>query len=386
MFKKIVSLLIVFTMLVPFSSVVAADNSSVQPTIDEILNSYHEKAFAASMQEGEASTYARRSGSEKTLEQETVDELTAAGYEAYNVTAENYEELEESLKMDFTEMELDPDSSYIMVISGEESNSAGNNSRVAGGDLGSLPEQDIIDDGGSSTFTYYEDGIAYTMRYVTVTSADTGGALFVTSAHLLSNIDYIDEIGQYFGEYFLEVAAEQLIEAVVEEGSDSIPYVGTICSVISLLVDVGVILSQDALEQLDPGTLDFRAYTIWTRSYIQVRNSDTGHWHTAQCSSHAVSEARFIGDYIRIAGTNDVVAIGGIIQSGTVDSPYYTDFAHRKARAVDGYLNEIVLYDCTGSIDFYFTNPNSDDPDTSRIYLFSHHENVSPFLPFIEES
>lgn len=315
MLKKIISMLIVFAMLVPVSSVVAAENSNVQPTIEEILNGYHEKAFAARAEGGsEVSAYARGSGSEKTLEQETVDELTAAGYEAYNVTAENYEALEKSLQMDFVEMELNPASSYIVVISGEHLNSAGNNSRAVGEGLGSLPEQDLIDDGGSSTFTYYEDGIAYTMRYVTVTSADTNGALFVSSTHLLSNIDYIDEIGQYFGEYFLEVAAEQLIETVVEEGADFVPYLGTICSVISLLVDVGVILSQDALEQLDPGTLDFRAYTIWTRSYIQVRNSDTGHWHTAQCSSHALSEARFIGDYILIPGTNEVVAIGNIFQ------------------------------------------------------------------------
>ena len=160
--------------------------------------------------------------------------------------------------------------------------------------------------------------------------------------------------------------------------------------VFAMLVPVSSVVAaenaQDALEQLDPGTLDFRAYTIWTRSYIQVRNSDTGHWHTAQCSSHALSEARFIGDYILIPGTNEVVAIGNIFQRGTVDSPYYTDFAQRKARAVEGYLNETVLYDCTGNIDFYFTNPNGNNPDTRSIFLFSHQENISPLLPLIEES
>ncbi len=89
MTKKIISLMLIFAMLVPISSAVAADNPTAQPTVEEILNGYHEKAFAARVAEenGGVSTDSSRSGSGKTLEQETVDELTAAGYETYNVTA-----------------------------------------------------------------------------------------------------------------------------------------------------------------------------------------------------------------------------------------------------------------------------------------------------------
>ncbi len=73
-------------MLVPLSPVVAADETTVTPTIEEILNSYHDQAFEAQSAEenGDASTYAR-GGSNQTLEQETVDALTDAGYEAYAV-------------------------------------------------------------------------------------------------------------------------------------------------------------------------------------------------------------------------------------------------------------------------------------------------------------
>lgn len=123
MFQKMIALLVIFAMLVPLSSAVAADEPTSQPTIEEILDGYHEKAFAAQTAEenGGASAYARSgSGSSQTLEQETVDELTAAGYEAYNVTEDNYEALEESLHTDFSEMGLDPNSSYVVVISGED--------------------------------------------------------------------------------------------------------------------------------------------------------------------------------------------------------------------------------------------------------------------------
>ena len=108
--KKIVSLLLILTMLVTLSPAVAADDSSATPTVEEILNSYHVKAFEAKIAEERdgASTYSRRSGTEKTPEEEAVDELTAAGYEAYNVTPENYYSLEEALHTDFSTLGLDP--------------------------------------------------------------------------------------------------------------------------------------------------------------------------------------------------------------------------------------------------------------------------------------
>ena len=106
--EKITALALIFAMLLPVSSALAADEQKVTPTIEEILNSYHEKAFEAQTAEerGGASTWSSRSG--KTLEEETVDELTAAGYEAYNVTSENYEALEEALQTDFASMGIDP--------------------------------------------------------------------------------------------------------------------------------------------------------------------------------------------------------------------------------------------------------------------------------------
>lgn len=120
--RKLIAFALVFAMLVSLSLAVAADAVSEPPTIEEILNEYHLKAFDSQTQgdTDTASTWSRRGSNAKTLEQETVDTLTDAGYEAYNVTTDNFEYLEAELNTDFAGMGLDPNGSYIVVIHGEE--------------------------------------------------------------------------------------------------------------------------------------------------------------------------------------------------------------------------------------------------------------------------
>lgn len=123
--EKMIALMLSVLIPVGMSIPVFAAQNEEGPvkTVAEILNDYHAKSFEKQIaQESETvRAYARSSGSaEKTLEEETVEELTAAGYEAYNVTSSNYEELEASLKTDFEDLGLDPNESYIIVISGEE--------------------------------------------------------------------------------------------------------------------------------------------------------------------------------------------------------------------------------------------------------------------------
>ena len=120
--RKLTAMILVFAMLASLFPAVAADTMSATPTVEEILSEYHRKAFEAQIQGDteSASTWSRRSGKAKTLEQETVDILADAGYEAYNVTADNYEALEEELHTDFADMGLVPEGSYIIVINGED--------------------------------------------------------------------------------------------------------------------------------------------------------------------------------------------------------------------------------------------------------------------------
>ena len=381
MFKKAITFLLIFAMLVPFTAAAAADEPSATPTVEEILSEYHRKAFEAQTQgdSDSASTWSRRSNDGKTLEQETVDTLTEAGYEAYNVTADNYDTLEAELKTDFANLGLDPEGSYIMVIGGDEEQDASqelcDQSRL-GPDI-SMEDEDFM---GGSTFSYTQDDTTYKMRYVTITNADVSGELFMHSSYLLSDIQYLDEIVGILGEYVLEAAGQKFVKGLAEEIVQLIPFVGPICTVGSLLFDVGSTLMQNPMTLLDPGTLDFRAGTAWTRSYIQVYNAVTSNWHTAQCSSYAISEARFIGDYVYDPVNNVPIAVGGIIHEGVVYSPYYNNASTRMARAVEGYQYGCVLYDCTGNIDFYFAPPDNSDPHAEKILLFSHQESAAALL------
>lgn len=351
MFKKIVSMILICAMLIPLSSAVAADNTSVQPTIEEILNGYHEKAFEAQIapDAATASAYSRQADrSSKTLEQETVDELTAAGYEAYNVTNENYNELEDSLKTDFSELGLNPDGSYIVVISGEDPATPANSTR--GSDLLLPPHVDNGDNSGGDTFTYTEDGTTYRMRYVTLVSADFPSELFVTADFMTSNIDPTEEFVELFTETTLSIVTEV----------SAVPYLGLVCTIASFLGGTYEIATSGALTALDPYTLVFRTGSQWTRSYIQVYNTDNGWWYTSQCSSYAYSMAHFDGPYILNAETGVMEEFRSDTVELTTYSPYYNNLPMRKSQAVKGFKTRTPLYDCTGDIGFTFTSPTGE--------------------------
>lgn len=119
--KKIIAILLSCVMLVSISPVVAAEDvpAEPRPTVDEILNEYHQKSFEAALsaQTDTARTYTNRSGEgSQTLEQETVNALTSAGYEAYNVTADNFDSLQTSLATNFEKMGMTKEGSYFIVI------------------------------------------------------------------------------------------------------------------------------------------------------------------------------------------------------------------------------------------------------------------------------
>lgn len=313
MLKKIVSFLIVFAMLIPFTSAVAADNSEPTPTVEEILNGYHEKAFAAQSEEadGSASTYSRRSG--KTLEQETVDELTAAGYEAYNVTANNYAQLENDLKTDLSELGIEQDGSYIIVISGEEEENSnpGSNSRVI-----DPPHYDEGDDTiGSNEFNYTYNGTTYRMRYVTVTAADNN------QLGMTSYVDLLDE-------YDVNDMWDDLnVPVSILSSFGPFATLGFVYSLFSIIPEAEI-------EQFS--TFLFHAGTNWTIKYVQVFDSEE--W--IECSSAEYVTMNYFTNY-----TYYDASINGYVQDSAEDtlpslySNYYTDTAQLKYMAAISFDN-----------------------------------------------
>lgn len=254
--KRMIALLLAFAMLISVAPAVIADDTVPRPTVEEILSEYHQKAFEAEVvqQTGRASANSRSAGgSGKTLEQETVATLNAAGYEAYNVTSDNYKTLEKQLQTDFSEMGLDSDASYIITISGEE-NSAGNNARGPSLDV----VVDLALDGGPTYFEYTYGGTTYKMRYVTVTAGEN------SPLGRSTNVD----VRQKYG-------ADNLINALnlpitIASSLGLLPYTGTVYSLFSAIVP--------NINSVQASTLQYTGGTNWTITYTQIYDSEEKNW------------------------------------------------------------------------------------------------------------
>lgn len=310
--KRFIALFIIFTMLVSISPAVVANDTIPRPTVEEILNEYHEKAFEAEIAgETSAATYSPRSGSpEKTLEQETVDTLNAAGYEAYNVTAENYEAIEAQLQTNFDDMGLDPNGSYIIAISGEEtedSSASGINPRAM------VPVKPDYD----STFEYTYNGTTYTMRYVTVT-AETNNHLGCSSPP----IDLLTEYGAVDAWEDLEIPIS------VFSSLGMLPYTGTIYSLFT-----PVILNSSPRQT---STLTLTAGSNWTVKYTQIYNTQAQQWK--MCGSIEYVNMSYVINHYHYSSTANAYVQDSISgRYATVYSTLYNNSETMKERAAFAY-------------------------------------------------
>ena len=361
--KKTIALLIVFSLVVAFLPGVSVEAVATSLTVEDILNDYHAKVFATRLAEeqGDAAAYSR-GGSAVSLEQETVQILTDAGYEAYNVTSDNYDELEASLQTDFVEMGLDPDGSYIVVINGDNE-SEQNNGNSARGLI--LPPHQWEDENDSSTFGYTENGITYTMRYFTYTCNDNLDALYKSANFTMNtSINWTSNCLNFAG-MMLSVATEYI---------DDVPVLSTLCSIASLLGDAYRAVTYDPVTTLNADDIVVWSSTAWTRSYIQVKNPTTGQWISTQCSSYAITCAELTGPYVYDPVSNAPKKIGDVEITQTTYSPFYNNAAERKARAVMGYTTNSKLSDGTGDISFYLVQNNNIVMINGGEPLFVHEE------------
>lgn len=300
MFKKIIAFFLIFAMLVPFSAAAAADEPSESRSMEEILDEYHRRAFEARSQ-GDTRTVSvnARSGG-KTLEEETVDALTSAGYEAYNVTADNYDTLEAKLNTDFADMGLDPNGSYIMVIHGEEPAVGGNSTSWV------TPNPEIVqppdDGGGSEFFSHTYNGQTYWMRYVTITSFQVAD-LRSNSVYILSQSEF-PEFWSEIGDAFISFGIDEL---------SKVPF----ASIFSLL---GAVTTDSNHIILEDDDIVIISTSIWTLDRIQIWNFEENDWKTAQESAYANSGAYATG-YIYDSETHTATPHTGEEITGTTYSP-----------------------------------------------------------------
>lgn len=332
--KRFIALFVIFAMLVPLTPAVAADDTVPRPTVEEILSEYHQKAFEAEAvgETATASTYSRSGSSGKTLEQETVDTLNAAGYEAYNVTAENFEALEAQLQTDFADMGLDPDGSYIVVISGENSE---NLNTAPGISPRVFIPQEPDNTGEIIPFDYTYNNITYRMRYLTVTAADNPDFTQGTT------VDLLETYSENLLNNLLNTAATLYVDAITEPVN-----LGTLMSLFGLNINSSYTTRNSALA--------LQGLTVWTRNYIQIWEEYDEAWIYASCSEYAFSTSKYSG-LVRNASTNSPTSIDETIEK-IIYSENYHNTDQQKIDAVFGYLEHDVRYDVTGNISYYHGN------------------------------
>lgn len=354
--KKLISALLVCCMVLLMFPASAAEEAAAQPTIEEILNEYHAKAFEAQSagDSGSTSTWSRNTGSSKTLEQETVDTLTEAGYEAYNVTAENYASLEADLNTDFAELGLDPDGSYIMVINGDASQRAIGDSEI-------VPTPGGTEGGSGIRHTYGDE--TYTMRSVTIASTADAALQASFNAKILQAVDGWEE-----NEDIYSYLTSWLI------ASDG--YGMTASGAYSLWANWSSAESYIILDDSSSPTLT--ATTNWTLRYTQVWDDVLNRWATSQCSSYAVTKAKVEG-VVHNHLTAECVAINSGEKTVTVYSSHYNSY-DRYDLAAKGFIENDVYRDYA-DVGFYFFNNDGECINADGTPLFVLSETVKALYP-----
>ncbi len=326
MFKKFVSIITVFAVLLAFTPVVAADTAPATPTVESILTDYHEKAFAAQVSsDTDATAYSSRSvGATLTLEQETVNELTAAGYDAYNVTGDNYDIVGEELNTDLASLGITDDGSYIVVISGEDSASESSSGRAI------VPQPGDGGGGTNSPFVYSYEGVNYTMRYVTVADADSNLGGFE---------EWIDLLEETNSNSALDLV--DTIMTITSVFSFAINYATSfIYNAFSSFLDVVQITLPD-IHPTKQTELLYKPATAWTVTYAQILNGST--WMTCSSVEYVItSYTLHFGYFDRSENCYLTKSANRVCEP--VYSHHYNDTAWLKEFAVLSYTNGIMNY------------------------------------------
>ena len=339
MFKKFVSLMIAIAMLVVVCPNAMAVETDYAPSIEEILNQYHEKAFQEKMiMEKSGLTANERRGADgmQTLEQETVNELVQAGYEAYNVTDSNYREIENVLQTDLSSMGVDPNGSYIVVVSGGDTNGCENPSAEPRSS-GVQPASSV-----GSSFQYTYGGRTYTMRYLTITAADNSRYAKASSYNI------INETSPSVGAHILETLLNTVISVFLDEVNDKL-MLGTIASICGLeFVDFSTSNTAFSL-------LTYNAGTNWTRIFTQIWSESESRWVSQLHVEYANLLSYFSGMYYS-AASNRYVAV----PLDTVTQMTYSDHLDNRTwrieQAIIGYRTGVIYYDLVGSAQYMYNN------------------------------
>lgn len=334
MFKRIVSCLLLVLMLIPVISPVFATtannisqvNRNEAPSVESILNEYHEKVFAA---QADANANARSGAEVQTdaIKQDTLNQLREAGYLAYDVNPDTFDSVAEELRTDLRQMDLDPNSSYIIVISGEEEPQENTASPAY------IPPE-IEDDTEGFNYTY--NGTLYKLKFMTVVGDPNNGRLQAGSYDLF-------DINNNDGNNPLSI----IFETAISMWLDSLtPYpIGTIASLVK-----SVYLNQDYMQAQ---TLVFHASANWTQKYTLIRSQSDQQFYFGSRVEYVNVRCWCTGLIYDESICNNV-PYSGEVKENNIYSEYYNNTEQQKIQAVLGYINGIPNTFITGPVEIKY--------------------------------
>ena len=296
-------------------------------SVEEILNNYHARIADIDKVEASTSRYSLTAEHERIqIKQEALEELTSAGYQAYDVNPDTYDSVEELLQTDLSELGIDSTGSYIVVLSGDPEN----NNAVAPAAIVPAPDY-----GGGSGFSYTYGGVTYSMRYISV-YADEGYRYAVSQ-----DIDLIDKLSVDVSEL------GDLLDSVMTISLDAL----------TEYIPVGSIMEICGLELYNfnpsmPISMTYNANTNWTRLFTQVWDNYYSKWVNASSVEYVTSQSYISGDYFD-RYINGFAQVPDYKRTYTVYSEQYYNYAWRKQNAVIGFLNFACIYDTTGPVKYY---------------------------------
>lgn len=289
-------------------------------TGEEIWRQGQERIFDLNVNTGLSDT--NREETAYNICEEVAGQLNELGNEAYAVNGDNYDELEEWLETDLSELGITRDGNYIVSISGEQ----------PAGDAAVLSEEGTV-------FTYEYDGVTYYLRYVTVTAADDSRFVQTDQCNLLSTRNSAE----------IDVCLSAAVDAICIGLNLDIP-LGTIIAISKLLRE-NIGIGGDTTMVLHGGV-------NWTRIFTQVYLPNSGGWMNGSCVEYAQTYVYVSGTYYS-AETNQIEQIPQNESRTTIYSANYSDYAWRKRTAVIYAKNANgCSYDLTDDIKIYYNGKN----------------------------
>lgn len=314
---RFIALILCFALII---SLQLPASATTVTSVDEILSDFHTEIFDAI--QGKQNT--RTAGNDATesiaeIQHSTVLKLQSLGYDAYEITSSNYDDMQDTLDTDLSVLGLSKECSYIVVVGNNAVESSNTRSTIG------------------STYTYTYDGTTYTMRTIKVTSADDSNYMQATSKDLMTS--HSDSVVQALLDATIGAYAELL----------GVPSVfGTIASLTGL-----------TKVNLTPAksTATYNAGSTWTRTYTQVWDDNFSAWTYGSCVEY-VTQVCYVNGLSYNATTDRYEEYTTGKQQDVTRSQYYYSSTWKNEQAIIGLLTAWpVFYDKTG--DAYYTYKSS---------------------------